>query len=99
MEFRTRYSRRHKCSKWIIVGFQQSDRQNDQNLKNDTFYKPPVTSAQCIIGTKKYSDSSILMNYYDDDYSQGYGQIKEAFRALTKNDILQPYISDQDLIW
>ena len=34
---------------WIIVGFQQSDRQNDQNLNNDTFYRPLVTSVQCII--------------------------------------------------
>ena len=38
----------------------------------------------------------ILLNYNDDDYNQGYGQIKEAFKALTKDDILQPYISDND---
>ena len=36
------------------------------------------------------------MNFDDDDYNQGYGQIKEAFRALSKDDILQPYISDHD---
>ena len=36
---------------WIFVAFQQNDRQNDQNLNNDTFYRPVVTSAQCIIGT------------------------------------------------
>ena len=81
---------------WIIIGFQQQDRQNSQNENNDTFYRPPVTSAQCIIGTEKYPDSAILLNYDDDDYNQGYGQIKEAFRALTKDDILQPYISDKD---
>ena len=81
---------------WIIVGFQQQDRQNSQNENNDTFYRPPVTSAQCIIGTEKYPDSSILLNYDNDDYNQGYGQIKEAFRALTKDDILIPYISDHD---
>ena len=33
----------------------------------------------------------------DDDYLQGYGQIKGAFRALTKDDILKPYISDNEL--
>ena len=38
---------------WIFVAFQQSDRQNNQNLNNDTFYRPPVSSAQCIIGTEK----------------------------------------------
>ena len=81
---------------WIFVAFQQSDRQNNQNLNNDTFYRPLVTSAQCIIGTEKYPDSGILLNYNDDDYSQGYGQIKEAFKALSKDNLLQPYISDAD---
>ena len=81
---------------WIIIGFQQHDRQNSQIENNDTFYRPPVTSAQCFIGTEKYPDSGILSNYDDDDYNQGYGEIKEAFRALTKDDILQPYISDRD---
>ena len=36
------------------------------------------------------------MNYNNDDYNQGYGQIKQAFRALTNGDVLQPYISDHD---
>ena len=77
---------------WIIKGF----RQHDQNLNNDTFYRPPVTSAQCIIGNQKYPDSAILLDYGNDDYSQGYTQINEAFRALTKDDILQPYIGAHD---
>ena len=55
-----------------------------------------VTSAQCTIGTEKYPDAGILLIYDDDDYILGYGFIKEAFRALTKDDILQPYISDDD---
>ena len=38
---------------WNIVGFQQRDRQDSQNFNNDTFYKPPSTSAQCFIGTEK----------------------------------------------
>ena len=65
---------------WIFVAFQQNDRQNDQNLNKDTFCRPLVTSAQCIIGTEKYPDCSSLLNYNDDKYSQGYGQIKEAFK-------------------
>ena len=78
---------------WIIVGFQQRDRQFSQSMNNDTFYRPPATSAQCIIGTEKYAGSAILLKYDNDEHSQGYGQIKEAFRALTKDDILQPHIS------
>ena len=53
---------------WIIIGFQQSDRQHDQNLNNDTFYRPPVTNSQCNIRTEKDPDSPILLNYNDDDY-------------------------------
>ena len=81
---------------WIFVAFQQNDRQNDQNLNNDTFYRPLATSAQCIIGTEKYPDCGILLNYNDDDYSKGYGQIKEAFKALTKDNLFQQYISEHD---
>ena len=81
---------------WMFVAFQQNDRQNDKNLNNDTFYRPLVTSAQCIIRTEKYPDSGILLNYNDDGYSQGYEQIKEAFQALTKDNLLQPYKSEHD---
>ena len=35
-----------------------------------------------------------MLNYDDDYYSPDYGKIKEASRALTKDDILQRYISD-----
>ena len=79
-----------------FVGFHQSDRQNEQNLNNDSFYRSLVTSAQCIIGTEKYPDSGVLLNYNDDDYSQGYVQIKEALKALVKDNILQPYINEDD---
>ena len=81
---------------WILIVFQQQDRQDSQNLNNDTFCRLPVASAQCVIGTEKYPDAGILLNFDDDDYSQGYSQIKEAFKALTKDDILQPYISEDD---
>ena len=81
---------------WIFVASQQNNRQYDQNLNNDTFVRLPVISAQVVIGTERYPDSAILINHDDDDYSQGYGLIKEAFKALTKDDILQPYISEDD---
>ena len=81
---------------WMIIGFQRQDRQDSQKLNNDTFRRLPVVSAQCVIGTEKYPDAGILLNYDDDDYSQGFRQNK-AFKALTKDDILQPYISQEDL--
>ena len=80
----------------IIIGFQQQDRQDSQNLNDDTFCKLPVVSAQCILGAKKYLVAAILLNYNDDNYSQRYHQSKDGFKVLTKDDILQPYISDDD---
>ena len=65
-------------------------------MNNDTFCRLPVTSAQCVVGTAKYTDAGILLIYDDDEYSQGHGQTKEAFRDWTKGDILQPFISDYD---
>ena len=78
----------------IIVGFQQKEGQDSQNLAIDSFYRPPVASCHCNIGTEKYPDNAILLNYNIDDCSQGYGQIKEALKVLTKDDILQPYLSE-----
>ena len=39
-----------------------------------------------MIGTEKYPDAVILLNYNDDEYSQGYSKTKEVFRSLTKDD-------------
>ena len=55
-----------------------------------------MISAQVVIGTERYPDSAILLNYDDDDFSQGYGQLKEVFKVLRKDDILQPYITEDD---
>ena len=76
--------------------FQQRDRQDSKNLNNDAFCKLLVVSAQCIIGTEKYPDAGIVLIFDDDDYSQGFSQIKEAFRALSEGDFLQPHINDED---
>ena len=81
---------------WINIGFQQQDRQNSQNLNNDNFCWLPVISAQGFIGTEKQPDSTILLNYKNDNYSQGYGKIKEVFRALTGRDTLKSNITEHD---
>ena len=79
-----------------FAGFQQKDRQDSQNLNNDTFYRPAVTNSHVVISTNRYPDNSIFLNYDEDDYSQGYGKLTEAFKALTQDDILQSYLSEHD---
>ena len=81
---------------WTIIGLQQRDRQDSKSFNNDTFCRLPVVIAQCIIGTEKHPEAGISLKYDDDEYSQGYAQIKEAFRALTTDKIVEPYISDDD---
>ena len=44
---------------WVIVRSQQKDRQDSQNLNNDAFHRPRVTSAQYFIGTQRYPDAAI----------------------------------------
>ena len=65
-------------------------------MNNDTFCRLPIVSAQCILGNEKYADTGILLNFNDDDHSQRYHQIKVTFRALTHDNTLQPYISEND---
>ena len=81
---------------WIYVVFLQNEMLHSQSFNNDTFVRLLVVSAQVINGTEKYPDSGALLNYHDDDYAQGYGQNKEVFKARTKHNILQPYISEDD---
>ena len=81
---------------YVIIGLQQKHREDSQILIDDTLCRLLVTSVQCFIGTGKYPDAGIILNYDDDYYSQGHGLIKNVFRALTKDDILQPYTSDHD---
>ena len=81
---------------WIFTIFRQSDKEHDQNLTDDTFVRLPIVSAQVIIGTEKYPDSGFLLKYVGDDSSQGYGQAKEAFRALRQDNVLDQYISEAD---
>ena len=49
----------------------------------------PATSAQCIFGTENHPEAGILINYHYDDCSHVYGLMKEDFRALREDEILQ----------
>ena len=57
-----------KIPTWIIVGIRQKDEADTQNLNNDTFFRLPLTSAQCIVGTKN-PETGIMLNFDDDDFS------------------------------
>ena len=84
MDFRFKYTRENESS--YLDGYMFSKRgiQDSQNLNNDTFYRPPLASAQSNIGTDKYPDAGTLLNYDNDDCSQRYGQIKKNSQSSNK---------------
>ena len=82
----------------VIVGFTQRDQFNRKHRSNDTFYRPSVVNAQSINGSEKYPDDGINCNDAFDKYSQAYGEIVSCFRHLTKDNTLQPYITQKELI-
>ena len=41
---------------YVKVGFMQRDQFNQEHQINDTFYRPSVVKAQCIIGIEKFQD-------------------------------------------
>ena len=63
---------------------------NQQHQNNDTFYRPSVVNAHCIIGSEKFPDAGINCNFAFDKFSQAYGEIVSCFRHLAKDNILQP---------
>ena len=52
-----------------------------------------IVSAHCVIETEKYPDEGIFLSYDDDEYFQGFSK---KFRALTKDNMLQAYINDDN---
>ena len=83
-------------SHWIFEKFQQRDWHNSAIESNDSLFRPLVAKTQRLKGKKNHLGAGILLNYNDDDFSQVYLQTKEAFKALTREDILQSYLSHHD---
>ena len=83
---------------YVIVGFMQRDQFNQQHQLNDTFYRPSVVNAQCIIDSEKFPDAGINCIYAIDKYPQAYGEIVYCFRLSAKDNILQPYITQKDFV-
>ena len=53
---------------YVIVGFMQRDQFSQKHQINDTFYRPSVVNARCIIGSEKFPDAGINCNYAIDKY-------------------------------
>ena len=83
---------------YVIVGFMQRDQINQQHQKNDTFRKPSVVNAQCVIGNVKLPDAGKNCSYVFEKYSQAYGEIVSCFRHLDKGNASKTYITQKDFV-
>ena len=76
----------------------QRDQFNQQHQNNYNFCKSSVVKAQCIIGSEKFLHAGINCNYAIDKYSHAYGETVFSFRHLSKDNILQPYITKKKIL-
>ena len=83
---------------YVKIGFQQRDRLNNQEPNEDSLYKTPSSFPQCKIRTEKNPEAGRNLDYRGDKYCQSYGQLVSCFNHLTKDDILQPNISQKDFL-
>ena len=80
-----------KCSDvpfYVIVGFVQRDQFNQQHQNNDTFCRPTVVNAQCIIVSEQFSNAGINFTFAISKYSQAYGETVSCFKPSPKDKIL-----------
>ena len=78
------------------IRFLQTDRLNSQELSNDTFFRPPVNNAQCIIGTEKNPETGLNCDYENEMHCQAQGENVSCFGQLTKDNIFHPYWTQPD---
>ena len=81
---------------YVRVGFMQRDQFNQQHQNIDTFFRPSVVNAQCIIRSEKFPEAGINCNYAIDNYSKQMEKLFSCFRHLAKGNILHPYITQKD---
>ena len=75
----------------------QRNQFNQQNENNDTYYVHSVVNAQNIIGNEKHPDG-IICCYATDKHSQAYDEIVFSFKHLAKDNISQPFITQNIFI-
>ena len=74
------------------------DSLNIQDLRFDGLSRSTVSFAQLIIGPDKNLDAGEISTYEYAKYCQSYGQSVSCFKNLTKNGILQPWMTQADII-
>ena len=74
------------------------DHFNQPHQNNITIYRPIAENALCVVRIKNYPVAGKICVYANDKNSQAFGKIFSCFRHLAKDKILQPYITQKDLI-
>ena len=83
---------------YVVAGLMQRSQLNQKHQNKETFFKPSVVNAHCIIGSEKFPDAGIICNCAIDKYSQAYGEVRSCFSHLAQYNILQRYITQKDFV-
>ena len=69
----------------------------DQILNNDSFYGPPVKLAQCKNASEKHLEAGKNLGCAEEHKnSSSYSQIVSSCKHLTIDDIIEPYVSENN---
>ena len=75
----------------------QNGQFNQQNQRNDAFFKPTVVNAHCNKGSERNTDAGKNGENATDKCSQAYEEIVSLFRILAKDIFSHLYITQKDL--
>ena len=76
----------------------QRDQFNQQHHNNDTFCRPSVVNAQCIVGSEKFPNAGVICSFAIEKHSQAKAQNVSCFRLLAKVIFLKTFITQKEFI-
>lgn len=81
---------------YVIVSFQTRTRYSDQEQDNGLFDRPNILSASCSIGSERYPEDRMNIDYSRNNYLQAYGEIKNFWNNHVGEHLLDPRITKSE---
>ena len=77
---------------WIIIGFMADEKFDSQLEDNSVFDWLPISQAVCRIGSDRYPNDYINLDYPRNNFHEAYYQIENFFLKHTEDRVLKPFI-------
>ena len=80
---------------FLILGIQEASQLTNQKRNKETFFIPPLITAQCIIGSEKQPEVGNFVCEHGKLFL-AFAEVVSSSINLTKANILQAYASEKD---